>query len=286
MSDALSMVLSETDGGSSEVKWTDVRGELSSGQWGRMIETGVLVDGDAGFRLSDVEAVQDAVEGGTTSSSTPTTTTADDDEDEDTGWTTWDKVAAVAAIALFTGYSQTPVRNAVGHVVNVVLGPIDTLLPFYVVILLLSVVTGLYSTLLQANLMDMDKMSRIQQRNQAIQERRKEAKEAGDEEELERIQEEQMEAMGDQMGMFKAQMRPMVWIMLLTIPAFLWMYWKLLGEHIVPSEMHIVMPLVGQVQWHSHVIGPIQAWIAWYFLCSMGFTQVIRKALNIQTTPT
>jgi uncharacterized membrane protein (DUF106 family) len=30
----------------------------------------------------------------------------------------------------------------------------------------------------------------------------------------------------------------------------------------------------------------MQLWIIWYFLCSMGFTQLIRKALNIQTTPT
>jgi len=40
------------------------------------------------------------------------------------------------------------------------------------------------------------------------------------------------------------------------------------------------------VTWTSGVIGPIQTWIVWYFLCSMAFTQVIRKALDINMSPT
>ena len=75
----------------------------------------------------------------------------------------------------------------------------------------------------------------------------------------------------------------MVWIMLFTIPVFLWMYWMIL-EH--PGELgSMVIPLVGEREWTAGVAGPIQVWIVWYFLCSMGFTQVIRKTFNIQTTP-
>jgi uncharacterized membrane protein (DUF106 family) len=154
--------------------------------------------------------------------------------------------------------------------------------------MLLALVTGLYSTLLQANLMDMDKMGKYQQRMKDIQERRKEAKEAGDDEALDAIQEEQMEAMGDQMGMFKEQFRPMVWIMFLTIPVFLWMYWGVgIGANADPVFQleQLVLPIVGSKAWTDPVIGPIQAWIVWYFLCSMGFTQIIRKGLNISTTP-
>ena len=125
---------------------------------------------------------------------------------------------------------------------------------------------------------------------QEIQDRRKAAKERGDDEALEEIQEEQMEAMGDQLGMFKLQFRPMVWIMLLTVPAFLWMYWKILsGGGDIVGEVTVVMPFIGDLSdqngWTTGVVGPMQAWIVWYFLCSMAFTQVIRKALNVQTTP-
>jgi uncharacterized membrane protein (DUF106 family) len=89
--------------------------------------------------------------------------------------------------------------------------------------------------------------------------------------------------------MFKEQFRPMVWIMFFTIPVFLWMYW---GIGIGPNaEAHVplqnlVLPLVGEVAWTDQVLGPIQAWIIWYFLCSMGFTQIIRKGLNIDMSPT
>ncbi|WP_255149010.1 DUF106 domain-containing protein [Halorarius halobius] len=263
------------------VEWGEASDELSSGQWGRLIEKGILVDADdgEGFELADPEGVREAL--------------SDDDDADlpevegDSSWSTYDKLAALAAVGLFAGYSIGQIRNAIGSAIDVLLGPLDAALPFYVVIMVLAVFTGLYSTLLQANLMDMDKMSEYQQRMQDIQERRKEAKERGDDEALDRIQEEQMEAMGDNLGMFKEQFRPMVWIMLLTIPVFLWMYWKILSpQTIVPNTM--TMPLIGTLEegWQTGVLGPLQAWILWYFVCSMSFTQLIRKSLNIQTTPT
>jgi uncharacterized membrane protein (DUF106 family) len=95
-----------------------------------------------------------------------------------------------------------------------------------------------------------------------------------------------MEAMGENLGMFKEQFRPMVWIMLFTIPVFLWMYWMILADATTITPESIVLPIVGEKSWTGGVVGPIQTWIVWYFLCSMGFTQIIRKALDIQTTPT
>ncbi|HET7324026.1 MAG TPA: DUF106 domain-containing protein, partial [Halococcus sp.] len=174
-----------------------------------------------------------------------------------------------------------------------VLGPLDAVLPFYAVVIVLSVLTGLYSTLLQGNLMNTEKMSAMQEKMSEIQERREEAKERGDDAALERIQEEQMNAMGDQLGMFKEQFRPMVWIMLITIPVFVWMYWKIgvrgAGvEHIVAAERHIVIPIVGRVSWTDKLfgIGLLQVWLVWYFLISIAFRQIIQKCLGIQVSPT
>jgi uncharacterized membrane protein (DUF106 family) len=280
LAEAISVLLGRTENGET-IEWADVNDELSSGQWGRLIEQGVLVDAGDGFELADREGIEEALE------------ESDDIEvsDDDTGWTKWDKGAAAGSVLLFLGYSQRPVRNVVGETIDLLLGPLDQALPFYLVILTLAVLTGLYSTLLQANLMDMDKMSEYQEQMQEIQDRRKAAKERGDDEALEEIKEEQMEAMGDQLGMFKLQFRPMVWIMLLTVPAFLWMYWKILdGGGTIIGEVTIIMPFIGDLSvqdgWTTGVVGPMQAWIVWYFLCSMAFTQVIRKALNVQTTPT
>jgi uncharacterized membrane protein (DUF106 family) len=286
MRDVVETVLEREEDG--EIAWVDVREDLTSGQWGRLIEQGILVDGENGFELADADATRAALESGGGDADTGSSVDFDDEDVEGSSWSIYDKGAALFTVGLFLGYSQKPIRDVIGNAMNVVLAPVESLLPFYAVVMLLALVTGLYSTLLQANLMDMDKMGKYQQRMKDIQERRKEAKEAGDDEALDAIQEEQMEAMGDQMGMFKEQFRPMVWIMFLTIPVFLWMYWGVgIGANADPVFQleQLVLPIVGSKAWTDPVIGPIQAWIVWYFLCSMGFTQIIRKGLNISTTP-
>jgi len=95
-----------------------------------------------------------------------------------------------------------------------------------------------------------------------------------------------MEAMGEQMGAMKMQFRPMVWIMLITVPVFLWMYWTLKGGQLNTSQVTFILPIVGQTHLLDRVAGFLPAWIVWYFLCSMGFSQIVRKSLGIQTTPT
>ncbi|WP_158055984.1 DUF106 domain-containing protein [Halorussus halophilus] len=289
MADALAVLYDRTDGGDDSIAWTDVNDDLTSGQWGRLIEKDVLEsDGDE-FRLSDPEAVESALDDEPTTTVSTSGESGSTDTDIDTGdssWSTWDKLAGVGAVALFAGYSLKSVRDIVGGAVDIVLAPIDAVLPFYVVVLLVALLTGLFTTLLQANLMDMEKMSKYQQRMKDIQKKRKEAQERGDDEALDKIREEQMDAMGDQMGMFKEQFRPMVWTMFFTIPVFLWIYWMVLDGHITGGESSIVAPLVGEVTWRSKVVGPMQMWIVWYFLCSMSFSQLLRKSLNIQTTPT
>ncbi|WP_224449150.1 DUF106 domain-containing protein [Haloprofundus salilacus] len=293
MERAIEVVLERADA-DDEVRWVDVRDDLSSGQWGRLIEQGILIDGDEGFRIQDPDAVRAGLNGSADSSassssaSSSSASTSDGDEIETTKWSKWDKGAAVVTVGLFLGYSVAEVRNVVGGAFDVFLGPLAEILPFYAVVMVLAMGTGLYSTILQANLMDMDKMGQYQSRMKDLQDRRKEAQENDDDEALQAIQEEQMEAMGEQMGMFKEQFRPMVWIMFLTIPVFLWMYWAIgIGgspEHVTLEN--IVIPLAGEVSWKEGVVGPIQTWIVWYFLCSMAFSQIIRKGLNISTTPT
>ena len=260
-----------------ELQWQDVSGDVSSGQWGRLLEKDILVEGEEGFRFADPEGVEDGLapdDGG------------DDDSPESTSWSTYDKLAGVGAVGAMVGYSYSPIRNGIGGAIDTLLGPLDAMLPFYVVILILAVLTGLYSTLLQANLTDMEKMSEYQERAQALQDKMSAAKERGDEAEVERLREEQMEAFGDQAGMLKEQFRPMVWIMLLTIPVFLWMYWKLGTGQVPDSEINMVLPLMGDVNLQSGQVVVFPAWIVWYMVCSFSFSNVIRKALNIQTTPT
>ena len=283
MRDALEIVLDHADDG--EVRWVDVRDEITSGQWGRLIEKEVLVDGETGFAIADLDDVEAGLE-----EDDDLTSGGDFETPETTTWTKWDKLALVATLGAFVGYAVAPVRDVIAGSIDLVFGPLMGIVPFYVVIMVLALATGLYSTLLRAGLMDMEKMSVYQDRMKDIQERRKEAKERDDDEALDAIQEEQMEAMGDQLGMFKEQFRPMVWIMFLTIPAFLWMFWVVGyrgadAAYPAVAAQELVVPFAGTLTWDAGIIGPIQMWIVWYFFCSMAFTQIVQKSLNISMSP-
>jgi len=276
MTDALASVIEVADE-KGTVTWGDVSDEISSGEWGRLIEKGVLVDVDGeGFVIDDPDGVREALEDADPSAM----------DDSGSAWSTYDKLALVALLGMFIGYALSDVRAAIAGVLDVPFGPIEEALPFYLVILVLAVLTGLFSSIVQDRLMDLDAMGDYREKANELKERRKDAKERGDEEELDKIQEEQMEMMSQNIGMLQTQFRPMIWIMAFTIPVFLWLFWLVRDLGVTVADPVIVMPFFGEVSnWQAGLLGPIEAWIVWYFLCSLAFTQIIRKALNVQTRP-
>jgi uncharacterized membrane protein (DUF106 family) len=277
MIDALEAVLGVAED-QGTVTWGDVSDEITSGEWGRLIETGLLVDaGGDGFVVDDPDGIKEAL-----GEADPA-----EDDDADMSWSKYDKAAAVGVLGLFAGYSLQSIRAEIATIIDVFMGPINAALPFYMVVLILALVTGLFTTIMQDNLMADNVMGDYQEKNKKLKEKRKRAKEEDDDELLEEVREEQMELMAENTGMFKAQFRPMVWIMLLTIPVFLWLYWMVLDVGIEVTGQAMVLPMIGEVgTWREPVLGPIQLWLLWYFLCSLGFNQILRKALNVQTSPT
>jgi uncharacterized membrane protein (DUF106 family) len=276
MADALSAVLTVADE-KGTVSWGDVSDDLSSGEWGRLIESGLLVDADGdGFVIDDPEGVREAL-----SEAEPA-----ESEEKDLSWSRRDKLAGLGVLLLFLAYSQQGLRDVIaGDGINLVLGPLNATLPFHVVVLILALATGLWTAVLQDNMMDTSIMSDYQETQQEFKEKIEEAKERDDDERVKELRQEQMEEMD--LGVFKAQFRPMVWIMLLTIPVFLWIYWMVLDGHVIETGTAMVLPLVGEVStWQTAVVGPIQLWLVWYFVCSLSFSQIMRKALNVQVSPT
>ncbi|MGM0717612.1 MAG: DUF106 domain-containing protein, partial [Halobacteriota archaeon] len=143
MRSAIETVLERASEG--DVKWVDVRDEITSGQWGRLIEKEILIDGEEGFRVENLEEAREGLEA---------EADFEYEEIESNTWTKWDKGAGLFTLLLFVGYAYEPVRSVIGGTVNIVLGPIDAMLPFYLVIMILALVTGLYSSLLRVGLMD------------------------------------------------------------------------------------------------------------------------------------
>ncbi len=298
MRDALRTVYERSDGGRTEIEWADVDDALSSGAWGTLIEREVLVSDGDGFVLTAPDRVRseldlsdperddagDATETAPEAAAAAEPTDDDAEELEPISWTLADKFAGVGSLILFAGYSLPQIKHVVVGVDDVVFGVIQSAMPFYDVILLLAFLTGLYSIAMQALFGDVELIGKYQQRMKDVQERQEKAKERGDDEELERLQQEQMEAMGDQLGMFKVQFRPLVWTMLLTIPVFLWLR-TVVQSGTLGSHATVVVPLVGSVPWQHALLGPFATWLVWYFLCSFASRQFVQKVSGIRMSP-
>ncbi|WP_267162151.1 DUF106 domain-containing protein [Halovenus salina] len=289
MREAIAVVFERSEGGADEIDWSDVSDELTSGEWGRLLDTGVLVGSGGGFalaepeqvrdRLADHDAVEEATREDTDRQDPDESLLADFElpEVEPVSWSVYDKTAGGFALLLFTGYWSTDIRDAVASMENTAVDSLLGSVPFYLVILILAIATGLYSTALRLSLVDQNKLQQYRDRMQTLRDYRQRAKERGDDQALERLQEKQREAASDQLGMMKLQFRSTAWIMLLTIPIFLWLRWKVRGGHLGTDETGLVVPLAGEVSWQQALVGPMATWIVWYFACATASRQVIRK---------
>ncbi|MGQ5515937.1 DUF106 domain-containing protein [Halococcus saccharolyticus] len=96
-------------------------------------------------------------------------------------------MAGVGAVGLALGYRLPVIRDSVGPLVDAPLAPLEAILPFYLVVLVLAAGTGLVSIGIQSRMMDYERMGERQERMSAISERLKDAKERGDEDAVERM---------------------------------------------------------------------------------------------------
>jgi uncharacterized membrane protein (DUF106 family) len=185
-------------------------------------------------------------------------------------------------------YSIPALRDGIGAAMDMILGPIvqGTDISWLVVILVLSVVTGLYSSLLQKYTIDYEKMQRVQTRMRDFQKEFREAQLSGDEKKIKKINEKRDKMMQEQLEMSQEQFKPMSYIMVITVPIFLWLLYVvsvtrgvIVGTY--PYDMgSIVFPYIGIVNFVD-VAFLLPSWILWYMLCSLTLSQVIRKTLNI-----
>jgi uncharacterized membrane protein (DUF106 family) len=275
MTDALASVLEVAETGDGTVVWSDVSNDISESQWGCLLQTDVLIEAGGRFVINNPVAAEEALE-----------RAQERDSDEATNWSYADKLAGVGAITLSIGYQVPEIRTVVGETVDIVLGPLEAILPFYFVLLLLAAGTGIASIFIQSRMTDYEQMSEHQERMSTIRERLEDAKERGDEAAIERIQEEQMDAMTAQFGMFTQMLRPLAWTMLFTVPVLLWLYWLMLSPAQAVTPTAMVFPVLGRIAWTARVLGPMQAWLLWYMIGSVTSRQFIQKAFNIQTSPT
>lgn len=194
----------------------------------------------------------------------------------------WEKYGLYIALAfmmlMMFSYSITPLRVGVGQAIDTVFAPlvIGFNIPFYILIVILSAFTGLYSSIIQKYTIDYEKMSETQERMKEFQKEFREAQLSQDEKKIKKMEAKQQKIMKEQLEMSQQQFKPMAYILVLTVPIFFWLLYRL-------SQIHstITLPYAGLHSLTDPVLWVIPAWIVWYMMCSLAISQVIRKALNI-----
>ncbi len=195
-------------------------------------------------------------------------------------------IALIFTMLVMLSYSVEWIRVTVGSAMDVVLGPfIDPNVlgvPFFVMIMILSGMTGLYSSLVQKYTIDYEKMQETQAKMKVFQKEFREAQLSGDEKRVKKLQGKQERMMQDQLDISRQQFTPMAIILVLSVPIFFWLLLRLPEVGAPPTfATGIVMPFLGAVTLSSFAFWIVPAWILWYMLCSLTISQVIRKSLNI-----
>jgi uncharacterized membrane protein (DUF106 family) len=187
-------------------------------------------------------------------------------------------LAILFAMAMMFSYSVPWLRESVGSAIDSIFGPLLTQygVPFFMLIVVLSTLTGLYSSLIQKYTIDYEKMQRNQAQMKEFQREFREAQLSGDEKRVKKMQARQSAMMAEQLEMSQAQFKPMAYILLVSVPIFFWLLYRL-----PLTTEHLVFPFIGTTALTAAAFGPFPAWILWYMMCSLTISQVIRKSMNI-----
>lgn len=195
---------------------------------------------------------------------------------------TWDKygiwIAMCFMMLVMFAYSIEWLRVGVGRGIDAAFAPlVDGFnIPFYILIVILSAFTGLYSSIIQKYTIDYDKMTESQERMKEFQVEYREAQLSQDEKRIKKLDAKKDRVMREQLELSQQQFKPMAYILILTVPIFFWLLFRL-----AETTSTITMPYCGTLNLNASAVWIIPAWILWYMICSIMLSQVIRKALNI-----
>lgn len=174
-------------------------------------------------------------------------------------------------------------RIPIGQAMNYVLGPVVSSwhIPLFIVILILSVITGAYASLILNRYVDQSVVKESQAKMREFQKRFREAQLAGDKAKLKKLEKERAEVMELSMDIQMQSMKPMPYILVLSLPVFGWLNYIVYNAQL-PAEISrmITLPYLGTLN-YTQGIFILPVWIVWYLLCSLVFTQVIRKTIGM-----
>ncbi len=193
-------------------------------------------------------------------------------------------------------------RLELGLIVESVMFPFSSY-PFHIVILIMSILTGMYSNLIQKYTINHRRLKELQEIMREYQKEYMEATKQKNQFKLKQLEEKKQEIQQLQSEMMSMQFKPMFYTFVVTIPIFAWLWEKASASYelitgttnygnlttklpetflktLNPDLYTVNSPFLGQI----HVVTPVLIfpwWLFWYLLCSITFGQVIKKILKV-----
>jgi uncharacterized membrane protein (DUF106 family) len=170
-------------------------------------------------------------------------------------------------------------RIEIGSGVNYLLGPMLAVLPFHVVVLIMASITGVYAAVIQKYSINWELTKKVQSRVKAFQKEMKEAMASQNKFKLKKLESEKAEIMKEQMEMSRQQFKPTFYIVIVSMPIFLWLWWYMyIASPVLPA---LKFPLLGSRSMMQITLGMFPYWIVWYMLCSLPVGQLFKKVLGV-----
>jgi len=193
-----------------------------------------------------------------------------------------DKILLVFGFSLMFGIMilGQQFRQEVGQTVGILMNPVLAVVGqhnFYLVLLVMATITGTYASLIQKYTIDWERMRKTQERMKEFQKEMREAQLSQNTIMLKKLQDQQKDMMAEQMDMSKMQFKPMAYISIISLPLLYWIYYYVSGH----GSATMIFPFWGTQLLISHAFGPLTHWLYWYLICSIGFSQIIRKILHV-----
>ena len=187
-------------------------------------------------------------------------------------------IALALAMLMILWYSIPVIKEGVGEILDGIFGPlVDVLgIPFFILIIILSTLTALYSSIIQKYTIDYEHMQDVQKRMKDFQKEYREAQLSQDDKKIKKLDAKKDRMMKEQLQMSQDQFKPMAYILILSVPIFFWLLFRLSA-----GQVGMVLPFFGFHELTDPVLFIVPVWILWYMICSLTLSQVIRKALNI-----
>ena len=178
---------------------------------------------------------------------------------------------------------------------NAVLNPLVQMDPTpnnpVLTVFVISFIISLLTVTAQKLLVDQDKMNEMQAKSKALQKELREAQASGDSKQMAKVQAKQMDMMSDQSEIMKMSFRPMIVTMIPILLIFAWMWQSTIRNLIVvfpPAVYYCTLtPLfhsLGQMLYGGNIttIPYGVGWLWWYFICTFGMSQIIRKFMGFK----